>query len=95
MHAACSAKVLDDLWPSLDHLMQYYERNVDATTGLLLTGARGDWVPPLSNGIVPLCAMALFSCTTVCHGVVAWHDAVSWFQRLWYLCVDVHTVVGW
>eukprot|EP00940_MAST-03C_sp_MAST-3C-sp2_P000368 g368.t1 len=35
-----------DLWSNLVQLMDYYERLVDERTGLLLVGARGDWIPP-------------------------------------------------
>jgi alpha-L-rhamnosidase len=37
--------VLAELWFSLELFMTYLERLVDSS-GLLLTGARGDWVPP-------------------------------------------------
>ena len=38
--------VLTELWPSLDLFMDYLDRLTDPKTGLLLQGARGDWVPP-------------------------------------------------
>ena len=37
---------LADLWGSLHLFMQYLEKLVDKPTGLLLLGARGDWIPP-------------------------------------------------
>ena len=37
---------LADLWDSLHLFMQYLEKLVDESTGLLLLGARGDWIPP-------------------------------------------------
>ena len=37
------------LWPRLDHFMEYLERLVDRPSGLLLHGARGDWVPPAGD----------------------------------------------
>ena len=40
---------LADLWGSLDLFMDYLERLVDPATGLLLTGARGDWIPPAAQ----------------------------------------------
>lgn len=41
-----SRPILQELWPSLEEFMDYLERRVDPKTGLLMTGARGDWVPP-------------------------------------------------
>lgn len=38
--------ILHELWPSLAALMSYFDRLCDHKTGLLLAGARGDWVPP-------------------------------------------------
>ena len=43
---ALAVPMLRDLWPSLTLFMGYLERLVDPATGLLLTNARGDWVPP-------------------------------------------------
>lgn len=42
--------VLRELWDSLDLFMQYLDRLADPATGLLLQGARGDWVPPAGDG---------------------------------------------
>ena len=47
--AAVAGPMLADLWASLDLFMDYLERLVDPVTGLLLTGARGDWIPPEGN----------------------------------------------
>ena len=44
---------LESLWPSLKALMDYLDRQVDPQTGLLLSGARGDWIPPEGNGKGP------------------------------------------
>eukprot|EP00038_Savillea_parva_P007047 m.167528 g.167528 ORF g.167528 m.167528 type:complete len:1197 (+) comp12839_c0_seq1:59-3649(+) len=41
--------MLRDLWDSLDLFMDYLDRRSDNATGLLLAGARGDWVPPESQ----------------------------------------------
>ena len=38
--------ILTEVWPSLQAFVGYLDRQLDAQTGLLLTGARGDWVPP-------------------------------------------------
>ena len=40
---------LRELWPSLSALMDYFDRRSDPKTGLLLAGARGDWIPPASQ----------------------------------------------
>ena len=42
---------LAELFPSLERLMAYFERLADPPSGLLLTGARGDWVPPASQKV--------------------------------------------
>eukprot|EP00937_MAST-01D_sp_MAST-1D-sp2_P006075 g6075.t1 len=52
-HGDRVAPALADLWPSLDLLMAYFDRLVDADSGLLLVGARGDWIPPEGNGRGP------------------------------------------
>ena len=44
-----TSPLLNELWPHYVSLMDYYERNVDKGTGLLLQGARGDWVPPVNT----------------------------------------------
>jgi len=54
-YGAASHDLLTEVWPSLDLFMGYLDRLVQAnpkskTTGLLLDGARGDWVPPGGNG---------------------------------------------
>ena len=49
-HGARAAPALADLWPSLELFMSYLQRLVDPATGLLLQGARGDWVPPIYSG---------------------------------------------
>jgi hypothetical protein len=41
--------VLKDLWPSLSLFMTYLDSECDPATGLLLQGARGDWIPPEGN----------------------------------------------
>ena len=61
--------LLADLWASLDHFMDYLGRLCDKQTGLLLTGARGDWVPPEGNfnGAYPTSPVTLAAFThTLC-----------------------------
>ena len=55
-YGATSHDVLTEIWPSLDLFMGYLDRLVEADpeskpTGLLLDGARGDWIPPGGNGV--------------------------------------------
>eukprot|EP00656_Telonema_subtile_P015269 TRINITY_DN17984_c0_g1_i2.p1 TRINITY_DN17984_c0_g1~~TRINITY_DN17984_c0_g1_i2.p1 ORF type:complete len:1040 (-),score=151.32 TRINITY_DN17984_c0_g1_i2:119-3238(-) len=38
--------LLEEIYPNLQLFMEYLERLVDPSTGLLLQGARGDWIPP-------------------------------------------------
>lgn len=45
-YGAVTHPVLTELWPSLDLFMDYLDRLTDPKTGLLLQGARGDWIPP-------------------------------------------------
>ena len=52
-YGARAAPALADLWESLDLFMDYLDRIADKATGLLLTGARGDWIPPEGNGKGP------------------------------------------
>jgi alpha-L-rhamnosidase len=55
---------LADLWDSLDLFMQYLEKLVDKNTGLLLLGARGDWIPPRSQAYpTPSGSVAAFTHT--------------------------------
>ena len=54
-YGAASHELLTEVWPSLDLFMGYLERLIQANpkskgSGLLLDGARGDWVPPGGNG---------------------------------------------
>jgi len=42
---------LAELFPSLERLMAYFDRLADPASGLLLTGARGDWIPPKSQAV--------------------------------------------
>jgi alpha-L-rhamnosidase len=49
--AGATGPLIAELWDSLVGLMEYYERMVDPVTGLLLTGARGDWVPPIDTAV--------------------------------------------
>ena len=48
-YGAVSYPVLTELWGSLDLFMQYLERLSDPATGLMMQGARGDWIPPIGE----------------------------------------------
>jgi hypothetical protein len=55
--------LLTELWPSLAKLMDYFDRQCEPS-GLLLRGARGDWLPPLSQTLhTPKELVAAFSHT--------------------------------
>eukprot|EP01043_Picozoa_sp_COSAG02_P048115 COSAG02_NODE_4691_length_5089_cov_3.712425_1_plen_1144_part_00 len=55
---------LAELWDSLQSFMQYLEKLVDESTGLLLLGARGDWIPPkLQQYSTPSGSVAAFTHT--------------------------------
>ena len=45
-YGAVTYPLLTELWQSLDLFMDYLDRLTDPKTGLLLQGARGDWIPP-------------------------------------------------
>ena len=50
-YGASTFPLINELWENLVALMDYYERLIDPTTGLLLSGARGDWIPPPDTAI--------------------------------------------
>eukprot|EP00944_MAST-04C_sp_MAST-4C-sp1_P004731 g4731.t1 len=85
-----TSPLLNELWPHYEMLMDYYERNVDKATGLLLQGARGDWVPPVNTakrtGVEPTAAFFHTLCvqymSEIATAIGRGTDAARYSERL-------------
>ena len=60
-HGSAAVPMLREIWPNLAALLAYFDRRADPSSGLLLSGARGDWVPPASQRVpTPKALVAAF-----------------------------------